>query len=312
MPGAQARMRRTLIQLVLFLAPSALTAQAVASAERCNELRALYRAAWREFSAAEAVGKDYNRITQLNSLEAAATRQSTMLAKMKAENRNLIEELLGDEALRAGKMRDFAAQAGLPNDVQALITANRPEEFWRRAELEIKRRVRDEVERPQSREAAARTKAAKEREDKAWQEFYQAGCFDAPDQPAAAPPATPEGPLPVPLHPAGDRPWSDTPILTDAVITRWTVAHRAAMGGGRSPWQAGRMTQLYYLAITGRMRDFSSLGCTQSREGEVTRVTCRITAANRASLERYFTPEEIAALTARQDDLGSALSTPGS
>lgn len=312
MPGAEARMRRILTQLVLLLlAPPALTAQAVASAERCNELRAGYGAAWREFVAAAAVGKDYPRITQLEILQREASTQYSTLAEMKAKNQNLIGELLGEEAPWVGKMRDFAAKAGLPGDVHALIAAKRPEEFWRRAELETKRQLQDEVERPQSREAAARTEAAREREEKAWQEFWKSGCPDFPAEPGA-PPATSEGPLPVPLHPAGKRPWSETPILTDAVITRWTGAHRAALGGGRAPWQAGRMSQLEYLAITGRMRDFSSNGCTQSREGEVTRVTCRVTAANRESLERYFTSEEITALAARQDDLGSALSTPGS
>lgn len=304
-------MRRILTQLVFTFAAPALMAQAVTSAERCNELRARRDAAYLEYLTADAVGRDYKRMAVLQDLEAQASDHAALLAAMKAENRNLIGELLGDESPRIARMRKFVADAGLPSDVQALIAANRSEEFWRRAELETRRQVRDLMERPQSREAAARTEAAREREEKAWKEFLQAGCV-YPAAPEATLPATAERPLPVPLHPAGDRPWSETPIFSDEVITRWTGAHRAALGGGRSPWQAGRMTQLEYQAITGRMRDFSSLACTQSREGEATRVTCRVTSANRASLERHFTQEEITALAVRQEDVGSALSTPGS
>lgn len=314
MPGAKASIRRAHTQLVFLFAAPALMAQTVASADRCNELRAIQQAAMQELAAATAVGRDFARMTRLEGLQREALKQHRLLVELRENRRgNLIAELLGDEAPRADKLRDFAARAGLPSEVQALIAANRPEEFWRRAQLETRRQYNELLEQPQFREDAARTEAARQREEQAWNALYLAGCLrSGPVAPAAGPPATAEGPLPVPLHPAGDRPWSETPILSDGVITRWTAAHRAAMAGGGAPWEKGRMTQLEYLAITGRMRDFSSVACTQSRQREVTRVICRITAANPASLGRYFSPEEIAALAVRQDDVGSALSTPGS
>jgi hypothetical protein len=280
----------TLKQLVaLFVLCHGLAVRDLAGQDACREARARFNAALATM--------DYGPFeTSADQLLTARFTYETV--RELREKPDLLSELLGDPATNAEEMRRFADQARLPNDVRALIAANRPEEFWRRAAIETRTRHDEqthEIERQYQQKVAGRVAD------------LVRSCPE--NSPAPAAPPSDEGPLPVARHPVGlNSAFSNAPLISSELITRWIRAYQAWREGSPSYWRAGRMTQRDYLDISTRIELWqkSSGACTRTEVSGELSTACR-TAPVRIALQTYFNAEEIAAFEARQDDLGNAL-----
>ncbi len=214
-----------------FLSAAVISVPATAQTtqQRCAELKAERAALYVEAQNASAA---------LDKVRDARTTALRRIQAIEGAARDpVLVVLLEAEAYSARGMRRFREENRLPADLDDLIRAERPAEFWRRADTEVFSRVDD------FKASFDRIFLRQARNDA---EYDKLLCQSAPPEAS--------GPLPIERRPDGQ------PTITDALITRWVKARYAlANSGGASHWQAGQMTQLDYREVDERFQSYFSL-----------------------------------------------------
>jgi hypothetical protein len=151
-----------------------------------------------------------------------------------ASGTKIIDAVLNAEPYSVSAMRRFRQENGLPPALDDFT--NRPTEFWRRAEAELRRTVTDIDERLGD---------LSRRRDQVWQQH--SGCEPEPTE------SPKSGLLPFERRPDGQ------PIISDPLITRWVKARYALANTGGAYWQAGQMTQQDYVEVDRRFQLYFDL-----------------------------------------------------